>query len=86
MAAEAKSGGGGGPTGDSDARVVRLEAHMEHVRSDLSVLRDVPVQIATLTERVAHLPSKGFVVTAATGTVAGIAGLLVLLQQIGILH
>lgn len=43
---------------EMEERLARLEVHMEHVRADLSKLADVPASLATLTERVAHLPTK----------------------------
>lgn len=49
-------------------------------------LGKVEVSLATLVERVAHLPGKGFVVTSAVSTVMAITGLLVLLQKVGVLH
>lgn len=62
-----RAGGGGGTTGNMEARVARLEAHVEILRTDSAATRsdvgDIRLDLATLTERVAHLPSKGFVVT-----------------------
>ena len=69
-----------------EARVARLEAHLENVRAELQKLALIPAQVATLTERVAHLPTKGLVVSAAIGTIGGVTGLIGLLQHRGILH
>src|SRR5262245_11257923 len=66
--------GGGGTVDGMEARVASLEAHLEYVRRDIaelksssSVLRgdasELKVGLATLTERVRHLPGKGFIVT-----------------------
>jgi hypothetical protein len=41
-----------------ESRVARLESDMEHVKKGLDRLADVPAQLATLTERVSHLPTK----------------------------
>lgn len=64
---------GGGGSGSLEDRVNRLEGRLDKVVEELG---GVKVNIATLTERVAHLPSKGFIVTtttAALGLVAAIA-------------
>ena len=53
-----QDGGGGGTFGGMEARLAKLEAHMEHVRGDLVKLADVPVQLATLIERSSHGASK----------------------------
>jgi hypothetical protein len=83
-----KHGGGDDtlPPMDIEPRVAKLEAHMEHVRSSVDKLTGIPKDVAVLAERISHLPGKGFVVTAGVGTVAGVTGLLVLLQHLGILH
>ncbi len=47
--------------GQMDGRMDRLEGRMDGIDSRL---RSVEVGIATLAERVAHLPSKGFIVAA----------------------
>jgi len=86
--------GGGGDDG-MEARVSVLEAHVGHIRdgvrkleTDTNALREdmtsVKVQLATMAANIAHLPSKGFVVTAATGTVAALLALLTLLAKIGV--
>ena len=43
------------------------------------------VDVATLKERMAHLPGKGFIATAATSGVATIVALLTLLSRFGFL-
>ena len=69
-----KAGRGDGTSNNMEARVARLEAHVEILRADSTATRadvsGIRVSLATLEERVAHLPSKGFVVTAAAGIVA----------------
>lgn len=51
-------GEGSGNSGGMEARLAKLEAHMEHVLADVSKLSAIPAEIATLTERVSHLPTK----------------------------
>ena len=75
-----------GSGGEMEPRIARLEAHMENVRGELVKLATVPVDLAIVKTRVEHLPGKGFVVTAALATVAGVSGLIGLLQHLGILH
>jgi len=60
-----------------EARVAKLEAHMEHVRSELAKLAQMPTDLAVLRNRVDHLPSKSFIVTAVTGA-TGLIGAVVL--------
>ena len=79
-------GGDGGTSGGMEARLAKLEAHMEHVLEALRKLAPLPERLATLDERVDHLPGKGFVVTAAMGTIAGVVALMGLLQHLGFLH
>ena len=66
-----------------EERITRLERSIDQVSKDVVDLR---VTTATLVERVAHLPGKGFVVTAATSTVAALTAVLLLLKTLGILH
>jgi hypothetical protein len=72
-------GNGGGIGGGMETRVAVLEAHMEHVREDLRVMKSdvstLKTDVATLVERVAHLPSKGFIATVVIGTAAILAAL-----------
>ncbi|AHE52607.1 hypothetical protein NX02_22050 [Sphingomonas sanxanigenens DSM 19645 = NX02] len=65
-----------------EGRIIKLEAHMEHVREDLKSLADVPKDLATLTAHVAHLPSKGFIVSVLTTGVAVIGGLVLMADRI----
>lgn len=54
-------GGGGGIYNDMEARVAVLEAHMEHVRSDLAKLADVPEKLGRIEERLNALPDKDWI-------------------------
>lgn len=69
-----------------DARVARLEAHVETLRSDSAAMRaDIAVirtNLATLTERVAHMPSKGFVVTSNMTALALFSGLMLFSEKL----
>lgn len=88
-----KNGGPGGTSGGMEPRVAKLEAAAEHIQKDIgdikSDVRDFRNAIttlngstATLTERVAHLPSKGFVVTAAVTALTVTAALIAFQGQI----
>jgi hypothetical protein len=77
----------------SDARVASLEAHVEHIRDDIarikgdvSALRDgvydLKVNAATLNERVAGLPTKGFIVTAVMVALAIVTAVTLFQSQI----
>lgn len=84
-----KSGGGGGTFDGMDGRVSRLEAHMEHVRTDMSEIKlDLKATLSKLNE----LPTKADLNTwrwqwIATGvaiialTVGGITGGLALIAS-----
>lgn len=72
-----QSGSGGGPGGgggELEVKVARLETHMSHLQDSMGEVKQrltgvegrvggVEINLATLTERVAHLPSKGYIVT-----------------------
>ena len=74
-----KHGGGGGTSGGMEARLAKLEAHMEHVLADVSALKadvgKLKTDMATLVERVSHLPTKGFIVSATLTTLAMLTAL-----------
>lgn len=53
-----KSSGGGGTFDGMEPRVAKLEAHMEQVRAELTKLAEVPVDVASIKERLQHLPTK----------------------------
>ena len=74
-------GGGGGTFDGMEARVAKLEASVSHIERDIGEARsdikninglmsDARERLARLEERVAHLPSKGFIVTCTTVTLA----------------
>ena len=71
----AGSGGGGdsGRTIDMEPRVAVLEAHVGHIKEDLSSIKvasertrseltEARIQLGKLEQRVSHLPGKGFIV------------------------
>lgn len=77
----------GGTSNGMETRVAILEAHIDYIRrdigdmkGDISILKDdmvdVKVGLATLTVRVDHLPTKGFIVTATASTMALMAALI----------
>lgn len=79
-----------------EARVARLESGVGHIKDALMALKndarelarnvtDIKVGLATVTERVNNLPTKGFVVSVVLAALAVIAALFVLqgnLQQL----
>lgn len=82
-----QTAGGGGTFDGMEARIAVLETHVEHIREDIVELRadvtslktdmvDVKVGLATLTERVNHLPSKGFIVTSSLGIIGAIGAFI----------
>ena len=81
-----KTVSGGGTSGGMEGRVAKLEAHVETLRSDVGAIKkdvgDIRVGLATLTERVAHLPGKGFVITATTTTIGLITAVVVFADRI----
>jgi hypothetical protein len=62
-----------------EQRLNRLETRMEKIDDRL---RGVEINLATLAERVAHLPSKGFLVTVVLGTGAVLSVLTLFPAQI----
>ena len=66
-----KTTGGGNNSGGMEARVAVLETHMAHVREDVGTLKTnvqaLLIDSGRLQERVAALPSKGFIVSAVVG-------------------
>ncbi|ESZ88342.1 MAG: hypothetical protein Q27BB25_04525 [Blastomonas sp. CACIA14H2] len=57
----------------------RLEGRIDKVGDELG---EVKVNVATLTERIAHLPSKGFIVTTTMASLALLAALIVFADNI----
>jgi hypothetical protein len=81
------SGGGGGTSDGMEARVAKLEAVVEHIQKDIAEIKtdvrefrtgigSLNVSTGTLSERVTHLPSKGFIVVALLAALTVIAGLV----------
>ena len=84
-------GGDGGRTIDMEPRVAVLEAHVGHIKEDMSSIKaasertgseltEARLQLGRLEERVSHLPSKGFVVITVL-VVLGVLGALIVFQQ-----
>ncbi|CAI3798562.1 hypothetical protein GLGCALEP_02116 [Pseudomonas sp. MM221] len=61
-------GGAGGGGSDLEARVARLETHVEYIRRDLDVvsadLKEVHNDLTSIKRRMAYLGGAGFVVAA----------------------
>ncbi|MDN5785707.1 hypothetical protein [Pseudorhodobacter sp.] len=72
-------GSGGGNSGDMEQRITRLEVKLDKVDDRL---RGVEIGLATLTERVGHLPSKGFIVSALLASLAVVTALILFQKQI----
>lgn len=68
-----KDGDGGGISDDMERRVTTLEGKVDKLIDRATA---VEVNLATLTERVAHLPSKGFIVGCTVTTLAAMAALI----------
>lgn len=49
--------GGGGKDGGMEPRIAKLEAHMDNVRAELAKLAALPADMATIKERLSHLPT-----------------------------
>ena len=76
---EAKLTGVEGRMDRLEGRMDRLEGRMDAVDARL---RGVEVGLATLTERVSHLPSKGFIVGALATSVGVVSGLALFLDRL----
>jgi len=76
-----KSGDGGGNSGGMEARVAKLEAHMEHVLQDVSLMKadvgTLKTDVATIKVKIDNLPSKDFVVKVVVGSAAILGALQV---------
>lgn len=78
-----KNGGGGGTSdGTMEPRIAKLEAHMEHVRSELGKIAPIPERLRAVEVRVDHLPSKGFIVTASATTIALLTAAIVFADKL----
>ena len=84
-------GGDGGGTVDMEPRVAVLEAHVGHIKEDVSSIKvasertrseitEARVELGKLEERVSHLPSKEFIVKTVVA-VLGVLGALITFQQ-----
>ncbi|MGC1861852.1 MAG: hypothetical protein WA733_12195 [Methylocystis sp.] len=89
----AGSGGGGdsGGTVDMEPRVAVLEAHVGHIKEDMSSIKvasertrsditEARIQLGKLEQHVSHLPGKGFIVITVL-VVLGVLGALIIFQQ-----
>lgn len=69
-----------------EARVAKIEVFMETIRSEVTTLRtdgrDVRDRLIRLEERVAHLPSKGFLFTTAVAIIGGLTAVIVLREKV----
>ncbi len=77
---------GGRNSGGVDVRVAAVETHVDILRKDVTEvkagLNQVRLQLATVTERIAHLPSEGYTVTVALAVMAVVAAFTTFQQQI----
>jgi hypothetical protein len=85
--------GDGTSGGGMEPRVAKLEAAVEHIQKDIaeiksdvrefrSAIGSLSTSSATLTERVSHLPSKGFIVTCLVSSLGAVAALIVFQSSI----
>lgn len=74
-----KSGGGDGTSGTMEARVSRLEQRADKLADDVANIRS---DLATLTERVSHLPSKGYIDARLLAMLTVIAALILFADKI----
>lgn len=85
-AQDLKSGDGGGNSGGMEERLAKLEAHMEHVQTDVSNMtsdmKSVRDRLIALEVKVDHLPTKGFTVMALLACLAVIAALIGFQEQV----
>lgn len=81
-----KMRGGGGTSGGMDGWQTSVEKRLDGLTSSLvgldGRLRAVEIGLATLNERVAHLPGKGFIVTSSLGVVTFMTAALVFADKI----
>jgi hypothetical protein len=76
--ASLQSAGDGGTSGGMEARLAKLEAHIEHVRGDLQRLAGVPADLAALKARLDQVPDKDWVGAKMRNWVGGGVALLTL--------
>jgi len=81
-----KNGGGGGNSGGMDEKIAALEKRVDRFEGKIDGLSkeisDLRVQTATLTERIAHLPSKEFIYKGIAGLVAAMVAVSVLAPKL----
>lgn len=81
-----KSGSGGGTSGGMDGWQTSVEARLGEIKTDIRDMRagigSLNANTATLTERIAHLPSKGFVVTTTLIVLTAVTALIAFQGQI----
>jgi uncharacterized coiled-coil protein SlyX len=89
-----RGGGGGGTFDGMEGRIARLEADVSHIKTDLGEIKgslgalnthvsEARVNIATLTERMGHLPTKAYIGVAVTACAAAAITGLTLLSRFG---
>ena len=74
-----KNGDGGGNSGDMERRLALVEDSVKELRRDVG---DIKVDLATLKERVAHLPGKGFIVSVSLTSLVLIAAFITFADKI----
>jgi hypothetical protein len=74
-----KSGGGGGNSGDMERRLTLVEDAVRDLRRDTG---EIKVDVATLKERIAHLPGKGFIVSVSLTSLIVITALITFADKI----
>jgi hypothetical protein len=86
-------GGDGGGTVDMEPRVAVLEAHVGHIKEDMSSIKaasertrseitEARIQLGTLEQRVSHLPGKGFIFITVIVVLGALGALIIFQQQI----
>lgn len=81
-----REGGGGGKSGGMDPWQTSVEKRLDELPAIRKDVGEIKVELATLKERIAHLPGKGFVFAVGVGTVAALVSLLLLLARMGLLQ
>jgi hypothetical protein len=83
---QVKGGGGDGNGEGMEPRIARIEAFLDVIRNEVVALRsdgrDARDRLIRLEERVAHLPSKGFIFSIAMAIVGGLTAIIVLQEKL----